>query len=150
MNTDLFFLPDGLTDLNKGDLIEIFAVEDIWLLIQIKALPNQSQNWEVPIARQLYTKHGSFDTHRMLRLYRGQCTTALILKKVTSASLLNGTASPLTSTSPFPRTVKVSESFYVLIGEEVVILDPATPGHGGYYNLDPGYRVRLIQKSAYE
>lgn len=142
-----FFIPDGLSDIGKGDLIEVLASEDLWFLINVRTIPESDKTRNIPMARQVHTKHGGFDTQRMLRMNRGECNTALVLKKIVSASLLDGTSSPLTPTSLSSKVIRVSESFLVLMGEEIIILDPSCPGHGGYYNLDPGYKIRKIQES---
>lgn len=100
-----------------GDLVEILAVEHVFFLVVGKRGMELGRSG-IPYSREMETAHGVFDTQRMKKLSIGESVLGLVLKK------------------------KGRGVFHVLLGDEIVILDPGESGHGGHYHLEPGYEIR--------
>jgi len=100
-----------------GDLVEILGLEDMFFLVVGKRGLVFGRSG-IPYSREMETRHGVFDTQRLRRVGIGETVVGMVLKK------LEG------------------DIFHVLMGEDVVILDPSEAGHGGHYHLEPSYEIR--------
>jgi hypothetical protein len=115
-------------ELKRGDLVEIEALEDVFFLIVPGRLSDScGKVGKIPLWSRMDTRHGSFDTQRMLRVGIGEVVVGLVVRKVIRVR---------------PEEREPVEVLYVLIGEDIIILDPGSPGHGGHYHLEAGYVTR--------